>query len=50
MDLLYGAIVQISRLSHRGLAALQTGELRWYAMTFAIGLIGIVAIVLRALA
>ena len=50
VDLVDDAIVQISRLSHRGLAALQTGELRWYAMTFAIGLIGIVAIVLRALA
>lgn len=49
LDLIYGGIVQLNRLGHRSLAALQTGELRWYATTFVIGLIGIVAIVLRSL-
>lgn len=48
LDLFYTGVVQLNRLGHRGLAALQTGELRWYATTFVIGLIGIVAIVLRA--
>ncbi|MEE4251244.1 MAG: NADH-quinone oxidoreductase subunit L [Alcanivoracaceae bacterium] len=47
VDLLYTGVVHLNRLGHRGLAALQTGELRWYAMTFVVGLVGIVAIVLR---
>jgi NADH-quinone oxidoreductase subunit L len=39
IDLLYNALVWFSRLLHRGLAALQTGQLRWYATTMVIGLV-----------
>ncbi|EED34504.1 NADH dehydrogenase i, l subunit [Luminiphilus syltensis NOR5-1B] len=48
IDHFYNGVVSLNRLCHRGLAALQTGELRWYATTFVIGLIAVVAIVLRS--
>lgn len=50
VDLIYAAVIGLSRLGHRGLAALQTGELRWYATTLVLGLIGAVAIALRSAA
>ena len=48
VDLFYAGVVWLNRLGHRSLAALQTGEVRWYATTLVIGLIGIIAIVLRS--
>ncbi|MDP5054994.1 MAG: NADH-quinone oxidoreductase subunit L, partial [Congregibacter sp.] len=48
VDLIYAAIVAINRLGHRGLASLQTGELRWYFTTLVLGLIGALAIALRS--
>lgn len=48
VDGFYGLVVRVSRLGHRLLAALQTGELRWYAMSYAAGLIGVIVIVMRA--
>ncbi|WP_439105863.1 NADH-quinone oxidoreductase subunit L [Congregibacter sp.] len=48
VDLVYSGVVAVNRMGHRGLAALQTGELRWYFTTVVIGLIGVLAIVLRS--
>ncbi|MFK7828274.1 MAG: NADH-quinone oxidoreductase subunit L [Congregibacter sp.] len=50
VDLFYSGVMAISRLGHRGLSSLQTGELRWYATTFVLGVIGVVAVVLRSAA
>jgi NADH-quinone oxidoreductase subunit L len=48
VDLLYSAVVGLNRMGHRALSALQTGELRWYATTLALGLILVIALALRA--
>lgn len=48
VDLVYAAVVALNRFGHRGLSALQTGELRWYFTTVVLGLIGALAIVLRS--
>lgn len=48
VDLIYAGVIAVNRLGHRCLASLQTGELRWYATTFVLGLIGVLAIVLRS--
>jgi NADH-quinone oxidoreductase subunit L len=47
VDYLYNALVSASQWSHRRLAALQTGELRWYVTTMAFGLILLLTIMLR---
>jgi NADH-quinone oxidoreductase subunit L len=47
VDLLYNAVVSLSQWAHHRLAALQTGELRWYATTMVFGLVLLVAIMLR---
>jgi NADH-quinone oxidoreductase subunit L len=47
VDWLYGALVGLSRFGHRVFIRLQTGELRWYATTLAVGLILVLSIVLR---
>ena len=47
VDYLYNALVSASQWSHRRLAALQTGELRWYVTTMAFGLILMLTIMLR---
>lgn len=48
VDLAYAGIVALNRRAHRALAALQTGELRWYFTTLVLGLIGALAVVLRS--
>jgi NADH-quinone oxidoreductase subunit L len=48
IDLLYNMLVWFSRLLNRGLAALQTGQLRWYATTMVIGLVLLLSAVLGA--
>jgi NADH-quinone oxidoreductase subunit L len=47
VDRLYDGLVTASQWGHRQLLALQTGELRWYATGMALGLILLVAIMLR---
>ncbi|MFV0278385.1 MAG: NADH-quinone oxidoreductase subunit L [Parahaliea sp.] len=47
VDTPYHGVVELCRLGHRGLAALQTGTLRWYATTMALALVLLLAIVLR---
>jgi NADH-quinone oxidoreductase subunit L len=47
IDSLYNSLVGIARYSHRGLAALQNGELRWYATSMVFGLVLLLAIMLR---
>ncbi|MEH6582694.1 MAG: NADH-quinone oxidoreductase subunit L [Halioglobus sp.] len=47
IDLVYNGIVALNQWSHRSLAALQSGELRWYATTMVFGLVLLVAIMLR---
>ncbi|MFT6052436.1 MAG: NADH-quinone oxidoreductase subunit L [Halioglobus sp.] len=47
IDLLYNSVVSMVRYSHRGLAALQNGELRWYATSMVFGLVLLLAIMLR---
>ena len=47
MDAFYNGLVGLSRWGHRGLAALQTGELRWYATGTAFGLLLLLAVMLR---
>jgi len=47
VDLLYNAVVTASQWAHHRLAALQTGELRWYATTMVFGLVLLIAIMLR---
>lgn len=47
VDRLYNGIVSFSQWSHRGLSALQTGGLRWYATTMVFGLVLLVVIMLR---
>ena len=47
VDLFYNSVVSLLRWSHRGLASLQSGELRWYATTMVFGLVILVAIMLR---
>jgi NADH-quinone oxidoreductase subunit L len=46
-DLLYNAVVWLSRWGHTRLVALQTGELRWYATSMVFGLLLLLAIMLR---
>jgi NADH-quinone oxidoreductase subunit L len=47
VDLLYNAVVGLTRWSHGKLLALQTGELRWYATSMVFGLLLLLAIMLR---
>ncbi len=47
VDLLYNAVVRLSQWAHHRLAALQTGELRWYATSMVFGLVLLIAIMLR---
>jgi NADH-quinone oxidoreductase subunit L len=47
VDHLYNGIVAACRGAHRALLTLQTGELRWYATTMALGLVLMLAIMLR---
>ncbi len=47
VDKIYNTVVGLLRWSHRGLTALQTGELRWYATSMVFGLVVLVAIMLR---
>jgi NADH-quinone oxidoreductase subunit L len=47
VDAIYNAIVAIHHWCHRKLLALQTGELRWYATTMVLGLILMLAVMLR---
>ena len=47
VDLLYNGVVALSQWAHHRLAALQTGELRWYATTMVFGLVLLLAIMLR---
>jgi NADH-quinone oxidoreductase subunit L len=47
VDLFYNAVIALNQWGHRRLLALQTGELRWYAITMVFGLILLLAIMLR---
>ena len=47
VDLLYNALVWMTRWGHGRLVVLQTGELRWYATSMVFGLLLLLAIVLR---
>jgi NADH-quinone oxidoreductase subunit L len=47
VDYLYNALVSASQWGHKRLAALQTGELRWYVTTMAFGLVLMLTIMLR---
>jgi len=47
VDLLYNALVGLTRWGHGRLVALQTGELRWYATSMVFGLLLLLAIMLR---
>ncbi|MEH6571041.1 MAG: NADH-quinone oxidoreductase subunit L [Halioglobus sp.] len=47
IDYIYNAIIALSQWSHRGLSALQTGELRWYATTMVFGLVLLTVVMLR---
>ncbi len=50
VDAFYNLLVSITRWGHRGLAALQTGALRWYATALAGGLCLLLALILRGTA
>ena len=50
IDRFYDALVAIARWSHGRLVALQTGELRWYATSMVLGLVLLLAIMLRTAA
>ena len=47
VDRIYNMVVAFTQWAHHKLAALQTGELRWYATTMVFGLVLLVAIMLR---
>mgnify|MGYP001826437576 FL=1 len=47
VDRFYNGVVTASQWAHHKLAALQTGQLRWYATTMVFGLVLLVAIMLR---
>ncbi|MEH6587248.1 MAG: NADH-quinone oxidoreductase subunit L [Halioglobus sp.] len=47
VDAIYNGIVAANQWGHRRLLALQNGELRWYATTMALGLILLLAVMLR---
>jgi NADH-quinone oxidoreductase subunit L len=47
VDLLYNGIVVLNQWCHRGLSTLQTGELRWYATSMVLGLVLLLAVMLR---
>ncbi|MCB1676484.1 MAG: NADH-quinone oxidoreductase subunit L, partial [Halioglobus sp.] len=47
VDVAYNAVIAAAHLGHRGLAALQSGQLRWYATSMVLGLILLLAAVLR---
>ena len=47
VDSIYNSVVSFSQWAHRGLLALQTGELRWYATSMVFGLILLLAVMLR---
>ena len=47
VDRLYNLVVAASQWGHRMLLALQTGELRWYATTLVLGLVLLLAVMLR---
>lgn len=47
VDRIVGAVITINSLAHRALTRLQNGELRWYARSFALGLLLFLALALR---
>lgn len=47
VDLLYNALISLSRWGHGRLVTLHTGELRWYATSMVFGLLLLLAIMLR---
>ena len=47
VDAFYNGLVTLSHWGHRGLTALQNGELRWYATVAAFGLLLLLAVMLR---
>ncbi len=47
VDVLYNAVVTGSRWGHKGLALLQTGEVRWYAASMVLAVVFLVAVMLR---
>jgi NADH-quinone oxidoreductase subunit L len=48
VDRLVALVVAANRTAHRAFASLQTGELRWYTTTFAVGIVLLLALVLRS--
>ena len=47
VDAIYNSIVAASQWAHHRLLVLQNGELRWYATTMVVGLILLLAVMLR---
>jgi NADH-quinone oxidoreductase subunit L len=47
VDLLYNALVALCRRGHQAMIALQTGALRWYATVMVLGLVLLLATMLR---
>ena len=47
VDLIYNAVISLSHWGHRGLNGLQTAELRWYATSMVVGLVLLLAVMLR---
>ena len=48
VDLVYNGVVALNREAHGLLLRLQTGRLRWYATTMVIGLVLVLAVMLRS--
>ena len=48
VDLVYNGVVALNREAHALLLRLQTGRLRWYATTMVIGLVLVLAVMLRS--
>ena len=47
VDSIYNGVVSLSQWAHHKLTATQTGELRWYATSMVLGLVLLLAIMLR---
>jgi NADH-quinone oxidoreductase subunit L len=47
IDLIYGGLVAVTRWGHGGLAAMQSGGLRWYATSMVVGIALLLAVMLR---
>ena len=47
VDSIYNGVVSLSQWAHHKLTATQTGELRWYTTTMVVGLVLLLAIMLR---